>query len=123
MFAGTEREGIYRSQQANSPYEQINTGLKNTFITAMTFSLDSVLYVGTNSYKFLTTSNFGYTWNDISTRLLHYPVGLQKYYHFLHILMEILLPVLFMEEYSEQQIMETTGLMNYPDPLLFIYSR
>jgi photosystem II stability/assembly factor-like uncharacterized protein len=69
LFAGTDLEGVYRSQQANSPYEKINTGLKNTFITAMTFSLDSVLYVGTNSQKFLTTSNFGNTWIDISEKI------------------------------------------------------
>ena len=78
LFAGTEREGMYRSQQANSPYEQINTGLKNTFITAMTFSLDSVLYVGADSYRFLSTSNFGHTWNDISEKMIALSGGTPK---------------------------------------------
>ena len=66
LFVGTNSEGLFRSQQANSPFEKINDGLKNTYITAMTFGLDSILYTGTYSSGFFKTSNFGNTWIDIS---------------------------------------------------------
>jgi len=70
LFVGTNSEGIFRSQQANSPFEKINDGLKNTYITAMTYGLDSMLYVGTYSSGFFKTSNFGNTWIDISEDII-----------------------------------------------------
>lgn len=70
LIVGTNNEGVFKSQQANSPFVKINDGLKNTYITAMTYGLDSILYVGTYSSGFFKTSNFGNTWIDISEDII-----------------------------------------------------
>ena len=66
LFVGTDNFGIYRYLLTNPFYEQINNGLKNTFINTMTFNLNGDLFCATNSNKFYKTSNLGTTWIDLS---------------------------------------------------------
>jgi photosystem II stability/assembly factor-like uncharacterized protein len=66
LFVGTDHYGMYRYPDNGTRYENINSGLKNTFINAMTFNNNGDLFCATNGNKFYRTNNLGVSWIDLS---------------------------------------------------------
>ena len=61
LFAGTS-SGMYRSSTDGAIWQQVNTGLTDLGINAVT-TIDSIIFVGTNSGTFRSTNN-GTSWTS-----------------------------------------------------------
>lgn len=63
LFAGSIYDGVYRTTNNGSTWNQLNNGLNSLWISALAF-IDNNLYAGTNSGVYLS-SDFGLNWNFI----------------------------------------------------------
>ena len=60
LFAGTSSEGMFRTSTDGAIWQQVNTGLTDLAINKVT-TVDSIIFVGTNSGVFRSTNN-GTSW-------------------------------------------------------------
>ena len=67
-FACTETSGVFRSTDEGWTWEPCDSGLTNRNTNSVTYSSDSVIYLGTNQGVFRST-NFGVSWTDFSRGL------------------------------------------------------
>jgi len=67
LFVGTEGSGVYRSTNNGTSWTQVNSGLTNTNVYALTYSIGN-LFAGTGNGVFLSTSN-GTSWTAVNSGL------------------------------------------------------
>ncbi len=67
VFVGTNR-GVYRAPKQNTGWEQVNSGLVDTNVRALTSIGGAWLFAGTDGGVFLSSNN-GTTWNSVNTGL------------------------------------------------------
>ena len=69
LFAGTEDGGVFRSSNNGTNWTQVNAGIPNITVSALTVSGTGMLFAGTNGGGMFRSLDNGTTWRPVNLGL------------------------------------------------------